>query len=163
MKHLYCKRYLIDIMLWIWQDNYEGSKSYMEIGRKLKDARLHSSLTQENVAEEIHVSRQTISNWENEKFYPDIISIIKLSNLYSISLDELLKGDNKMIEHLAESTNIVNSNKKLISVIIMNIVLILLLVVFNTLLPQNYYFMAVIFCLSIISSSVLFYQIVRKF
>lgn len=53
----------------------------MEIGKKLKDARIKAELTQENVAEKISVSRQTISNWENEKFYPDIISVIKLSDL----------------------------------------------------------------------------------
>ena len=75
----------------------------MEIGKKLKDARLHSGLTQEKAAEELNVSRQTISNWENEKSYPDIISVIELSNLYSISLDDLLKGDEKMMKHLEES------------------------------------------------------------
>lgn len=63
----------------------------MEIGKKLKKARVQSGLTQENVAEKINVSRQAISNWENEKSYPDIISVIELSNLYSISLDDLLK------------------------------------------------------------------------
>lgn len=67
----------------------------MEIGKKLKNARVQSGMTQENVAEKINVSRQTISNWENEKSYPDIISVIELSNLYSISLDVLLKGDEK--------------------------------------------------------------------
>ena len=84
----------------------------MEIGKKLKNARVQSGMTQENVAEKINVSRQTISNWENEKSYPDIISVIELSNLYSISLDDLLKGDEKMIEHLEESTNVVRSNQK---------------------------------------------------
>ena len=82
----------------------------MEIGKKLKNARVQSGMTQENVAEKINVSRQTISNWENEKSYPDIINVIELSNLYSISLDELLKGDEKMSEHLEESTNVVKSN-----------------------------------------------------
>ena len=48
----------------------------MEIGKKLKDARMKSGFTQEAVAEKINVSRQTISNWENEKSYPDIISVI---------------------------------------------------------------------------------------
>lgn len=84
----------------------------MEIGRKLKDARAKSNLTQEQVAEKLFVSRQTISNWENEKTYPDIISVIELSNLYSISLDELLKEDKKMIQHLEESTNVVKSKEK---------------------------------------------------
>ena len=65
----------------------------MKIGVKLKEARLQAGLTQENVAEEIQVTRQTISNWETEKSFPDIVSVIKLSTLYNISLDKLLKGD----------------------------------------------------------------------
>lgn len=56
----------------------------MEIGKKLKEARLNRDLTQEVIAEKLNVSRQTISNWENEKSYPDIISVIELSNIYSI-------------------------------------------------------------------------------
>ena len=72
----------------------------MEIAKKLKEARLNRDLTQEVIAEKLNVSRQTISNWENEKSYPDIISVIELSNLYSISLDDLLKGDDAMMEHL---------------------------------------------------------------
>ncbi len=53
----------------------------MEIKKKLKDARANAGLTQEQVAEKIMVSRQTISNWENGKSLPDIISIINLSDL----------------------------------------------------------------------------------
>lgn len=79
----------------------------MEIGKQLKEARIASGMTQEEVAEKINMTRQTISNWENEKTYPDIISIIKLSDIYSISLDDLLKGDKKMIKHLEESTNVI--------------------------------------------------------
>lgn len=90
----------------------------MDIGQKLKNARTSAGITQETVAEKIGVSRQTISNWETNKCYPDIISVIKLSNLYSISLDILLKEDIKMIEHLDESTNIVRSKKRLINVVL---------------------------------------------
>lgn len=86
----------------------------MEIGKKLKHARLQAKLTQEQVAELIHVSRQTISNWENEKSYPDILSVIRLSDVYQISLDVLLKGDPDLMKHLNESTDIVKSNKKVI-------------------------------------------------
>ena len=93
----------------------------MEIGKKLKNARIEAGLTQEKAAEKIDVSRQTISNWENEKSYPDIISVIALSDLYSVSLDELLKGDQKMAEHLEESTNVVKSNKKLTGAILLKI------------------------------------------
>lgn len=135
----------------------------MEIGKKLRDARIHSGLTQENVAERIEVSRQTISNWENEKSYPDIVSVIKLSDLYSISLDVLLKGDVEMMEHLEESTNVVSSNRKLILAIAVNIIVMTLFVAFSQILPDHYYFLIGIFCIAIISSSALFYQIIRRF
>lgn len=135
----------------------------MEIGKKLKNARIQSGMTQENVAEKINVSRQTISNWENEKSYPDIISVIELSNLYSISLDVLLKGDEKMMEHLEESTNVIKSNQKLILAIISNIVIVALLISLNMFIPDNRYFGVIVFCLMLISSSALLYQIIKKF
>ncbi len=134
----------------------------MEIGKKLREARTTSGLTQEKVAELIQVSRQTISNWENEKSYPDIVSVIKLSSLYAISLDELLKGDKKMIEHLEESTNIVSSNKKLIGAILANIIFLAILIAFYGIIPDNRYFLAGIFTLAVVSASILLYQIIRK-
>ena len=135
----------------------------MEIGKKLQDARINSGMTQEQVAGEIKVSRQTISNWETEKSYPDIVCVLRLSELYSISLDVLLKGDSRMIEHLEESTNVVKSNQKLITAIITNIFVIALLISLNIFVPNNLYFLAGTFCVAIISSSVLFYQIIKKF
>ena len=84
-----------------------------DIGCKIKAARIEKKLTQEQVAELLGVSRQTISNWENEKSYPDIISVIKMSECYDVSLDYLLKGEQKMksyYDYLAESTNVVKSN-----------------------------------------------------
>ncbi len=134
----------------------------MEIGKKLKDARMRTGFTQEAVAEKINVSRQTISNWENEKFYPDIISVIELSNLYSISLDDLLKGDKKMMEHLEESTNVVKSNQKLIGAVILNIITFILLVTLSIFLQDKMYYLIVVFCLAIISASVLLYQIIKR-
>ena len=134
----------------------------MEIGKKLKNARIKAGFTQEKAAEEIDVSRQTISNWENEKSYPYIISVIALSDLYSVSLDELLKGDQKMTEHLAESTNVVKSNKKLTGAIILNIVLMILLIALNMLLPEGTYYLVIVFCVVIMSSSALLYQIIKR-
>ena len=135
----------------------------MEIGKKLKNARIEAGLTQEKAAEKIDVSRQTISNWENEKSYPDIISVIALSDLYSVSLDELLKGDQKMAEHLEESTNVVKSNKKLTGAILLNIILMILLIALNMLLPEGTYYLVIVFCVVIMSSSVLLYQIINGF
>jgi len=134
----------------------------MEIGKKLKNARIEAGFTQEKAAEKIDVSRQTISNWENEKSYPDIISVIALSDLYSVSLDELLKGDQKMAEHLEESTNVVKSNKKLTGAILLNIILMILLIALNMLLPEGTYYLVIVFCVVIMSSSVLLYQIIKR-
>ena len=134
----------------------------MEIGKKLKDARMKSGFTQETVAEKLHVSRQTISNWENEKSYSDIISVIALSDLYSTSLDDLLKGDRKMMEHLEECTNVVKSTQKLIGAIILNAVTVILLITLSMLLPDKSYYLLVVFCLAIMSSSVLLYQIIKR-
>lgn len=134
----------------------------MEIGNLLKQARMKFSLTQEQIAEKLFVSRQTISNWENGKSYPDIISVIKLSDLYSISLDELLKGDRKMVRHLDESTDVVRSNKKLIGAVIVNIILFLVMIVIASIVPGNVFVIPAVFCLVIISTSFLLYQIVRK-
>lgn len=77
----------------------------MEICEKLKIARAKAQLTQEQVAEKIMVSRQTISNWENGKSLPDIISVMNLSDLYGVTLDELLKGDQKMKEKMEMDIN----------------------------------------------------------
>ena len=134
----------------------------MDIGKKLKSVRLQKGLTQEAVAEKIQVSRQTISNWENEKSYPDIVSIVNLSNLYEISLDELLKEDKRMIEHLEESTNIVKSNKKLVAAVIINIVLLFASVLLSSIVPNSVVFLAIVFVLAIVSFSLLLYQIIRR-
>ena len=85
----------------------------MEIGSKLRQARQRTGMTQEQVAREIHVSRQTISNWETGKSLPDVLSVIALGDLYLVSLDELLKGDANMLHHIEESTNAVKSRQRL--------------------------------------------------
>ena len=75
----------------------------MEIGQKLKDKRASLGLSQEDLAEKIGVTRQTIANWEKGKTYPDIGSVLKLSDLYNVSLDELLKEDAAMRKHTEEA------------------------------------------------------------
>lgn len=96
----------------------------MEIGSKLKKARNSNGITQEQAAELLCVSRQTISNWENNKSYPDIISVIKMSDIYSISLDHLLKEEKPMKqtyqEFLEESTNTVKAKRNLSRAILLS-------------------------------------------
>ena len=55
----------------------------MEIGSKIRQSRTEAGLTQEQAAEALGVSRQTISNWENERSYPDILSVLRMSSLSS--------------------------------------------------------------------------------
>jgi len=94
----------------------------MEIGIKLKNARTEKGLTQEHAAELLGVSRQTVSNWENNKSYPDIISVIKMSDIYSVSLDHLLKEevsvDKNYCEFLEESTSTVKAKRKVEKIIL---------------------------------------------
>lgn len=65
----------------------------MKLGTQIKKFRMELSLSQEELAEKLYVSRQSISNWENDRTYPDIRSLLLLSEVFSVSLDELVKGD----------------------------------------------------------------------
>ncbi len=84
----------------------------MDIDIKIKNARIKANLTQEQAAEILGVSRQTISNWETKKTYPDIVSVVKMSDLYNVSLDHLLKEEKPLsnyLDYLEKSTNVVKA------------------------------------------------------
>ncbi|MBE5794314.1 MAG: helix-turn-helix transcriptional regulator [Clostridiales bacterium] len=88
----------------------------MEIGAIIKKARQEKGITQETAADALGVSRQTISNWETGRTYPDILSVIRMSDLYAVSLDRLLKEEDSVNQtyrdYLEESTNTVRSNER---------------------------------------------------
>ena len=65
----------------------------MELNKQIKKYRTDANLSQEELADKIFVSRQTISNWENGKNYPDIKSLVLMSEVFQVSLDNLIKGD----------------------------------------------------------------------
>lgn len=65
----------------------------MEIGKQIKKYRTEMKVSQDELAEKVFVSRQTISNWENNKSYPDVKSLLLLSSIFGVSLDVLIKGD----------------------------------------------------------------------
>lgn len=71
----------------------KGGMDFMELGNQIKHYRNEKGLSQEELAERVYVTRQTISNWENNKNYPDINSIVLLSEIFEISIDNLIKGD----------------------------------------------------------------------
>lgn len=134
----------------------------MKIGDKLKKARMDKNLTQEEVAEKIFVSRQSISNWENNKTYPDIGNVIALSDLYQISLDELLKGSDNFMEHLEESTDLVKSNKKLMALIVLALIAMIVMAFFTEFLPEKVFLIS-IFTLAAILTSLIYREIIRRF
>lgn len=74
----------------------------MELGNRIKGYRTALKLTQDDLAEKVFVTRQTISNWENNKSYPDIHSLVLLSTIFDVTLDQLVKGD---IEIMKEKIN----------------------------------------------------------
>ena len=74
----------------------------MQIGEKIKIIRENKKISQENMAKSLHVSYQAISNWERGKSYPDISNIIMISDLYNISLDELIREDKNYKDILLE-------------------------------------------------------------
>lgn len=72
----------------------------MNIGNEIANIRRERQLTQEEFGKLFHVTRQTVSNWENEKSYPDLQILVQISNQFQISLDILLKGDPQMVKEI---------------------------------------------------------------
>lgn len=72
----------------------------MNIGEQINNLRKQHGLSQDDFANLFHVSRQTVSNWENSKSYPDLEMIIKISDYFKISVDELLKNDVQTVKRI---------------------------------------------------------------
>ena len=70
----------------------------MDIAHQISTIRKEQKITQEEFGKLFYVTRQTVSNWENGKSYPDLQILVDISNRFEISLDLLLKGDSKMIK-----------------------------------------------------------------
>ncbi len=69
---------------------------------RLKTERKRRKLTQQDLADLLHVSRTSISNWEVGQNYPDLEVLVKLSDVLDLSLDHLLKGDTEMVEDYSQ-------------------------------------------------------------
>ena len=83
----------------------------MKFGKQIKKLRQEAQLSQEELAERIYVSRQTISNWENDKSYPDVNSLVLLSETFQISLDKLIKGDIEVMKDVIQKEEIEKMNR----------------------------------------------------
>ena len=83
----------------------------MELGKQIKKHRQEAHLSQDELANRIYVSRQTISNWENDKSYPDVNSLVLLSEIFQISLDNLIKGDIEVMKDVIQKEEIEKMNR----------------------------------------------------
>lgn len=83
----------------------------MELGKQIKKHRQEVQLSQEELAERVYVSRQTISNLENDKSYPDVNSLVLLSETFQISLDNLIKGDIEVMKDVIQKEEIEKMNR----------------------------------------------------
>ena len=75
----------------------------MEVGKRIREERERLGLSQEDLAQQIFVSRQTVSNWETGKTYPDVQSLLLLSGLFEVSVDSLVKGDVEAMQENMEN------------------------------------------------------------
>jgi transcriptional regulator with XRE-family HTH domain len=82
----------------------------MDIGSRIKKYREEQNISQEELALKIFVSRQTISNWETDKSYPDIKSLIMLSNIFNVSLDNFIKKDIEEMRKIIDSKKVKEFN-----------------------------------------------------
>ena len=83
----------------------------IDIGSKIKTLRLSKSMTQEQLAKALHMSAQAVSKWENGKSYPDIHSLLLLSALFDVSLDQLIKGDLETMKQEVNAADVKAMNR----------------------------------------------------
>lgn len=106
----------------------------MSLGNQIREIRKRNNLTQEQFAQKFHVTRQTISNWENEKNYPDLSSLKEISNEYGISFDELFKGDEKYIKTIDDTKKKMSRLQKALitSLIILSVLIVGFFMILHT-------------------------------
>lgn len=97
----------------------------MEFSTQVKRYREEMDLTQEELAEKIYVTRQTVSNWENGRSYPDVKSLLLLSALFQVSLDTLVKGDLKIMKEQIKQEDIKKLNRDAMIYTVLLVVMVL--------------------------------------
>ena len=77
----------------------------MEFSDQIKNLRKQTGLTQDQFAEKLHVTRQAVSNWENNRNLPDLEMLLQMSDTFDVSLDQLIKGGQSMTQKLINDTS----------------------------------------------------------
>lgn len=102
----------------------------MNIAEEVKRNRLKQNLTQEQLAEALNVSRSTVSSWEVGRNYPDLETIVAISYLFEISVDELLKGDKKMLVQITEDTKVRKKQTNKIILLCIGLFISIIIIIF---------------------------------
>jgi len=116
----------------------------MELGKRILAIRKENDLTQDELAEICNVTRQTISNWENGKSYPDLDTLVMLSDSFGVSLDAMLKGDREMVSEITKEQKQGRYHRikmviaVIIAVAIFPAAILILQNTFTTLKPSDY-------------------------
>ena len=92
----------------------------MNFGAQVKKLRADNRLTQEQLASQLNVSRQTISSWENNRNLPDLEMVVQIAQLFHLSLDQLILGDDTMTNKLVkDGSKTRRARMNLISIILL--------------------------------------------
>lgn len=108
----------------------------MEIGKKLKEKRVDANLTQKELSDILHVSRQTISSWEVGRTYPDLNVLLSISELYNIPLDDLVKEDSKLVDDI--TLKVKKSERRKVFNILLSFLLVVVTVLGLVYIYQDY-------------------------
>ena len=111
----------------------------MDIGQKILEIRKAEGLSQTEFAEKFHVTRQTVSNWEHGKNYPDMETLMRISDEYGITFDELIKKDRELIRSIDRSRRV--ARKSVIAFTIIGVIMVgaLLIKLMPGLVSKFYY------------------------
>lgn len=86
----------------------------MQVGKQIQHYRKEKNLSQDELAEIIFVSRQSISNWERGATYPDLQNLLLLSKIFEVSLDQLIKGDVETMKQIIHDQEFMRYQKDVV-------------------------------------------------
>ena len=134
----------------------KGDARKMELGKQIKKYRSEMNLSQDELAEKVFVSRQTVSNWENNKNYPDIKSLLLMSEVFGVSLDILVKGDIETMKKVINETEVKKANHYgnifsilFITALVLFIPLVKFLKIYGIIIWVIYYAVCLVFALKV--------------
>jgi Predicted transcriptional regulators len=116
----------------------KNERSYlMELSKRMKEEREKRNWSQDKLADQLHVTRQAVSKWETGQSYPDIDKLIQIAELFMLSLDELVKGNQKLVKKLKKEGNKTMTGLSILGYVL--IVMGILIIIWGGLLyPVNF-------------------------